>query len=284
MTATELNATRDHVKGIPNPAFAAAPGLLTGKRILVTGIATADSIAFAVAAQAQRLGAHVIISAHPRDVARCEDAVSNLPQLPAAVLPVDATSEADIERLVRAVDAEADGLDGVLHAIAFAPQEALLGMASASSESVELAFRSSVFTYVALSQALARTAPASGGSLVGLDFDAAGAWPVYNWMGVCKAALESASRYLARDLGPRGIRSNLVAAGPLHTRAASAIPGFSALLEAWTAQAPLTWDAGDPTPTAHAVCFLLSDLARAITGEILHVDGGYHAMSAPLAP
>jgi enoyl-[acyl-carrier protein] reductase I len=125
---------------------------------------------------------------------------------------------------------------------------------------------------------LAQLAPPEGGSLVGLDFDAAGAWPVYNWMGVCKAALESVNRYLARDLGARGIRANLVAAGPLHTRAAGGIPAFERLLEAWETQAPMRWDARDPGP----VCFLLSDLGRAITGEILHVDGGYHAMAGAL--
>ena len=147
---------------------------------------------------------------------------------------------------------------------------------------MNLAFQTSVFSYASLARALCELAPEEGASLVGLDFDAAGAWPVYNWMGVCKAALESVNRYLARDLGARSIRANLVAAGPLHTRAAGGIPGFDSLLSAWERGAPISWDAGDPTPTADAVCFLLSDLARAVTGEILHVDGGYHAMAAAL--
>ena len=137
----------------------------------------------------------------------------------------------------------------------------------------------STHTFATLAGVLARLAPARGASLVGLDFDARGAWPVYNWMGVCKAGLEAASRYVARDLGPRGIRSNLVAAGPIHTRAAGGIADFGALTSLWEQRAPMTWDAGDASPVADAVCFLLSDLSRMVTGEVLHVDAGYHAMA-----
>jgi enoyl-[acyl-carrier protein] reductase I len=199
------------------------------------------------------------------------------------VLPVDLTAPDDVERLTAHVRARWGRLDGALHAVAFAPADALAGdFLSADAAGVELAFRTSAFSYAALGRVVAELAPPEGAALVGLDFDAAGAWPVYNWMGVCKAALESANRYLARDLGARDIRCNLVAAGPLRTRAASGIPGFGRLLEAWEAQAPMRWDPGDPGPTADAVCFLLSDLARAITGEVLHVDGGYHAMAGAL--
>lgn len=149
---------------------------------------------------------------------------------------------------------------------------------------MNLAFQTSAFSYASLGGVLADLAPESGGALVGLDFDAAGAWPVYNWMGVCKAALESVNRYVARDLGPRRIRANLVAAGPIHTRAAGGIAGFDQLLTAWETRAPMPWDPRDPGPVADTVCFLLSDLARAITGELLHVDAGYHAMAAALRP
>jgi enoyl ACP reductase len=172
------------------------------------------------------------------------------------------------------------GLDGALHAVAFAPEDALGGkFLSAPPESAEAAFRTSAYSLKAMGEALAPLM--EGGSLVGLDFDASVAWPIYDWMGVAKAALESVSRYLARDLGPRGIRVNLVSAGPVETVAAGSIPGFDDLAGLWGRQAPLGWD-GDPGPVADAVLFLLSDAARAITGEIVHVDGGFHAMGAPL--
>ncbi len=144
------------------------------------------------------------------------------------------------------------------------------------------AFHASTHSYATLARIVADLAPSRGGALVGLDFDASGAWPVYNWMGVCKAGLEAVNRYVARDLGPRHIRANLVAAGPLQTRAASGIPEFDRLTGAWASRSPLPWNSEDCMPVADAVCFLLSDAARMITGEILHVDGGYHAMAAPL--
>jgi enoyl-[acyl-carrier protein] reductase I len=154
---------------------------------------------------------------------------------------------------------------------------------SAPRESAELAFRTSAYSFKALAEAVAPLME-GGGSLVAMDFDASVAWPVYDWMGVAKAALESVSRYLARDLGERGIRANLISAGPVETPAAQGIPGFDALSGLWGKQAPLNWDGTDPAPVADAVLFLLSDLSRAITGEILHVDGGFHAMGAPLRP
>ncbi len=259
-------------------------GRLDGFRLLVTGIATADSIAFATARSAQRAGARVVASAFPRDGDRARQAVSTLDD-PIPVVECDATSAGDLDRLGTSVDELLGGLDGVVHAIAYAPTELLGGtLLDAPTDRVGIAFTTSVVSYVALGRLLAELAPAAGGSLVGLDFDASGAWPVYNWMGICKAALESANRYLARDLGPRRIRANLVAAGPLHTRAADAIPGFGHLLEAWETTAPLGWDPTDAAVAADAVCFLLSEAAAAITGEILHVDGGYHAMAAPLRP
>jgi enoyl-[acyl-carrier protein] reductase I len=255
---------------------------LEGKRILVTGLATPNSIAFAVATRAQKSGAQVVLAAFPRDLEGARAAAQQLPA-PVEVHPVDATDQDDLDRLCALVEESLGGLDGALHAIAFASQKALARLVGAPYEAVSLAFHTSTYSYAALGGVLARLAPPHGAALVGLDFDGSRAWPMYNWMGVCKAGLEAVNKYLARELAPRRIRANLVAAGPLRTRAALAIPDFDRVLRAWEAQAPLPWDPGDPTPVADAACFLLSDAARAITGEVLHVDGGYHAMAAPVA-
>jgi meromycolic acid enoyl-[acyl-carrier-protein] reductase len=256
--------------------------VLADKRLIVTGIVNADSIAFAVAERAQLMGAELVATVFPRDRAAARAAIDQLPRR-ADVVELDATDPGGLDALTDHVRDRLGGLDGALHAIAFAPRDALSGdFLEATAEGVELSFRTSVHSYAGLGRVLSRLAPQQGGSLVGLDFDAARAWPVYNWMGVCKAALESANRYLARDLGPQGIRANLIAAGPLATRAAGGIGGFDRLLEAWEASAPMRWDPTDAGPVADAACFLLSDLARAITGEILHVDGGHHAVSGAL--
>ncbi len=256
--------------------------ILTDRCVLVTGVVNTDSIAFSVAATAQRFGAEVVLTGFERDLDRTTAAAAELPTT-VDVLELDVTDAGHFVRLGDEVHRRWGRLDGALHAVAFAPRPALGGdFLDADRISVERAFATSTFSYAGLAGLLSRLAPAGGASLVGLDFDAAGAWPVYNWMGVCKAALESTSRYVARDLGRRGVRSNLVAAGPLHTRAANGIPEFDRLTEAWDARAPICWDPTDNQPVADAVCFLLSDLARAITGEILHVDGGYHAMAANL--
>jgi enoyl-[acyl-carrier protein] reductase I len=256
--------------------------VLNGKHILVTGVVTTDSIAFAVAQRALHLGAEVLLAGFPRDLDRTRAAAEALPGS-IDVVGFDATDPDDTARLTATVAERWGHLDGALHAIAFAPADALAGpLLDARREGIGLAFQTSTVSLAALATVVAQLAPPAGASLVGLDFDASAAWPVYNWMGVCKAGLESLNRYLARDLGPAAIRVNLVAAGPLHTRAAGGISGFEMLLDAWASRSPLRWDPADATPVADAVCFLLSDLARAITGEILHVDGGYHAMAAPL--
>jgi meromycolic acid enoyl-[acyl-carrier-protein] reductase len=254
--------------------------ILGGKRLLITGVITKDSIAFHAAEQAQREGASVLLTSFGRARRLTERAAQRLPE-PVDVLELDINEPADLEALTSSLRDKWGGLDGALHAIAFAPEDALGGrFMTTPASSANQAFQTSAFSLKALAAALEPLMD-SGGSIVGLDFDASLAWPIYDWMGVAKAALESVSRYLARDLGPRGIRVNLVSAGPLGTVAARGIPGFEQLAELWRAQAPLGWDVGDPTPVAETICFLLSDYARAISGEILHVDGGFHAMGAP---
>jgi enoyl ACP reductase len=260
------------------------PGLtLDGKRLLVTGVLTKGSIAYTVAERAQEEGAEIVLTGFGRTRRMTERAAARLPQ-PPDVLELDVNNPADFEALVGELRSRWGGIDGALHAIAFAPGDALGGnFMSAPPESAELAFRTSAYSFKALAAALTPLME-SGGSLVGMDFDATKAWPIYDWMGVAKAALESVNRYLARDLGERSIRVNLVSAGPVETPAAQGIPGFETLAGLWEKQAPLGWDTADPAPVADAVLFLLSDLARGITGEILHVDGGFHAMGAPLKP
>lgn len=256
--------------------------MLRDKRLVITGVATPDSIAYAVAERALLAGAHVTLTAPPRDFERCRALAEVLPRAAHAV-QVDLTSDEDVAALAEHLRCAYGTVDGAVHAVAYAPREALDGpLTAAGAEGIELAFRTSTWSLAALARAVAPVFPAHGGSLVGLTFHSAGAWGTYNWMGVCKAALEAANRYLARDLGRTGSRANLVAAGPLETRAAGGIPGFDELLRAWAEQAPLVWDPRDPGPVADAVCFLLSDLSRSITGEVLNVDGGFHAMAGRL--
>jgi enoyl-[acyl-carrier protein] reductase I len=254
--------------------------ILQGKRLLITGVITKDSIAFHAAEQAQREGATVLLTSFGRVRRMTERAAGRLPE-PVDVLELDVNREEDLEALTSSLQERWGGVDGALHAIAFAPEDALGGhFMTAPAASAVQAFQTSAFSLKALAAAL-QPLMDEGGSIVGLDFDATLAWPIYDWMGVAKAALESVSRYLARDLGPQGIRCNLVSAGPLGTVAARGIPGFEQLASLWQAQAPLGWDIEDPAPVASAICFLLSDYARGITGEIVHVDGGFHAVGAP---
>ena len=254
--------------------------ILAGKRLLITGVITKDSIAFHAAEQAQREGASVLLTSFGRVRRMTERAAQRLPE-PVGVLELDVNNDSDLDALTTELGERWGCVDGIVHAIAFAPEDAIGGhFLTAPADSAIQAFQTSAFSLKALGAALAPLMP-RGSSIVGLDFDAAVAWPVYDWMGVAKAALESVSRYLARDLGPQGIRVNLVSAGPLGTVAARGIPGFERLAKLWPRQAPLGWDIEDPGPVAAAICFLLSDYARAISGEILHVDGGFHAVGAP---
>jgi enoyl ACP reductase len=257
--------------------------ILEGKRLVITGVITKDSIAFHVASQALEQGAEVVLTSFGRVRRMTERAAARLSS-EVEVLELDVNSDEDLAGLTSSLQSKWGSVDGALHAIAFAPEDALGGkFMTAPAASASAAFQTSAFSLKSVAASLLPLM-ASGGSIVGLDFDAQVAWPVYDWMGVAKAALESVNRYLARDLGPLGVRVNLVSAGPLGTVAARGIPGFEQLASLWEQQAPLGWDVSDPAPVASTICFLLSDLARAISGEIIHVDGGFHAVGAPTAP
>ena len=252
-------------------------GLLEGKRLLVTGVLTDSSIAFHVARLAQQEGAQVVLTSFGRQMRITSTIARRLPQTP-PVVELDVTSAEDLAALAGRVSEHVDGLDGVLHSIGFAPQSALGGNFLATEwADVATAVHVSAFSLKALGVA-ALPLMGAGGSIVGLTFDATRAWPVYDWMGVAKAAFESTARYLARDLGPRGVRVNLVAAGPIRTTAAKSIPGFDVFESSWDEKAPLGWNLHDPEPTARTCVALLSDWFPATTAEIVHVDGGFHAM------
>lgn len=254
-------------------------------RLLITGVLNRDSIAWEVARQAITAGDEVVLTGFGRTRRMTERAARQLPgDVP--VLELDVTSSEDLAAVAEQLWQDWGWLDGLLHAVAYAPSDAIGGQfLDTPIESARTAFEISAYSLKSVATAmrpLLAEAPL-GGSVVGLDFDATVAWPSYDWMGVAKAALESVNRYLARDLGADGIRVNLVAAGPLETLAAGAIAGFDDLTAQWVRLAPLGWDVTDPAPVASAARFLLSPAARAISGEVLHVDGGAHAMGAPLS-
>jgi enoyl-[acyl-carrier protein] reductase I len=254
--------------------------LLDGKRIVITGVLTDSSIAFSVARLAQEEGAEIVLTSFGRAMSLTERASRRLPK-PVDVLELDVTSAAHVASLRDELSARWGGVDGVLHAIGFAPESCLGGgFMDAPWEDVSVALHVSAYSLKALADLAVPLMGVGGGSIVGLDFDAAVAWPQYDWMGVAKAALESTSRYLARELGPKQVRVNLVSAGPLRTVAARSIPGFNTFEEVWGERAPLGWDVRNPEPAGRACVALLSDWFPATTGEIVHVDGGYHAIGA----
>ena len=253
--------------------------MLDGKRVLVTGVLTDQSIAYHVARLAQEQGASVVLTSFGRALNLTRRTAGRLPH-PAPVIELDVTNPDDLASLEGRVREHLDGLDGVLHSIGFAP-EAALGGNFLNTEWPDVATAVQISAYSLKSLTMA-TLPLMTGSasVVGLDFDATIAWPKYDWMGVAKAAFESTARYLARDLGPRGVRVNLVAAGPIRTMAAKSIPGFEQFEEVWATRAPLSWDVDNPEPAARACIALMSDWFPATTGEIVHVDGGVHSQGA----
>jgi enoyl ACP reductase len=257
-------------------------GLLEGKRVLVTGVLTDDSLAFGVAKLAQEQGAEVALTGFGRAMSLTRRTARRLPVEP-DVFELDATEPAHAAAIARELETRWGVLDGVVHAIGNAPESCLGGdILRADWPDVAMALQVSTFSLKLLAAAFApllEKAP-TGGSIVGLDFDATVAWPAYDWMGVAKAGLESLTRYLARDLGPRNIRVNLVAAGPVRTMAAKSIPGFPLFEETWNGRAPLGWDVHDSEPVARATVALLSDWFPKTTGEMIHVDGGFHATGA----
>jgi enoyl ACP reductase len=254
-------------------------GLLDGKRILVTGVLTDASLAFGVAQVAIDEGAEIVLTGAGRGLSLTRRTARKLPVEP-EVLEFDVTDPAHAAEVRKALEGRWGRVDGALHAIGFAPQSCLGGdFLEAPWEDVSVALQVSTYSLKTLADAVVPLM-SRGGSIVGLDFDARVAWPAYDWMGVAKAALESTSRYLARELGPRGIRVNLVAAGPVKTMAARSIPGFSRFEDVWDERAPLGWDVTDSTAVSRACVALLSDWFPKTTGEMVHVDGGYHAIGA----
>ena len=250
-------------------------GLLDGKTLLVTGVLTDASIAFHVARIAQEEGADVVLTSFGRQMKITTAIARRLPK-PAQLVELDVTSESDLDALADRVREHTAELHGVVHSIGFAPKGAFDFM-NASWEDVSTALQVSAYSLKALAVAV-KPLLGPGSAIVGLTFDARYAWPVYDWMGVAKAAFESTARYLARELGKDGVRVNLVAAGPIRTTAAKSIPGFEAFESVWPEKAPLGWDITDPEPTARTCTALLTDWFPATTGEIVHVDGGFHAM------
>jgi len=253
------------------------PGLLEGKNIVVTGVLTDASIAYSVARLAQAEGAEIVLTGAGRGLSLTERTARKLERR-ADVLELDVTVPEHLDAVREALAERWGRVDGVLHAIGFAPA-ACLGddFMGATWDDVSVAFHVSTYSLKALADAFVPLMT-DGGSFVGLDFDNSQAYPAYNWMGVAKSALQSLSRYLAKELGPQGIRCNLVAAGPIRTMAAKSIPGFAQFEEVWGERAPLGWEIEDPEPVAKACVALLSDWFPATTGEVVHVDGGFHAV------
>ena len=257
--------------------------LLDGKRLLITGVLTDDSIAFAIAKVAQEQGAEIVLTSFGRARSLTERVARKLPSTP-DVLELDVNKEEDLAAISAEVMRRWGRLDGLVHAIGFMPADGLGGnFLSTPWESVATGFQTSAYSLKALTVGLLEPLKAADGAgVVSLDFDGRYAWPIYDWMGVAKAGLEAVSRYLARDLGEFGIRVNTVSAGPVRTMAGKSIPGFDQIADTWLNRAPLGWSMTDATPVGEMCAFLLSDLARFTTGELIHVDGGYHAMGTDI--
>jgi enoyl ACP reductase len=256
--------------------------LLEGKRLLITGVLTPQSIAFAAAETAQEQGAEIVLTGFGRGMGLTEKTAKRLPS-PPDILEMDANDLEQVAAVREELARRWGTLDGFLHAIAYAPTDALGGnFLNTPWESVGVALQTSAFSLKTLAVEFLPLMEGRRTSIVSLDFDGQVAWPIYDWMGVAKAGLEAVTRYLARDLGPKGVRVNTVSAGPLKTIAGKGIPQFEQIAMNWNKRAPLGWDITDPTPVGRTIAFMLSDLSDGISGEVIHVDGGYHAMGADI--
>jgi meromycolic acid enoyl-[acyl-carrier-protein] reductase len=257
--------------------------LLDGKRLLITGVLTDDSLAFAVARAAQLQGAEIVLTSFGRARSLTERVARKLPSTP-DVLELDVNNDDDLRNLSAELMRRWGSLDGLVHAIGYMPADGLGGnFLNTPWESVATGFQTSAYSLKALAVGMLEPMKAADGAgVVSLDFDGRFAWPIYDWMGVAKAGLEAVTRYLARDLGQYGIRVNTVSAGPIRTMAGKSIPGFDQIADTWLNRAPLGWDMTDATPVGEMCCLLMSDLARFTTGELIHVDGGYHAMGTDI--
>jgi enoyl ACP reductase len=257
--------------------------LLDGKKLLITGVLTDDSIAFSVARVAQEAGAEILLTGVGRGLRLTERVAKRLPTTP-DVLELDINNPEHVEAVNAEVMKRWGKVDGVVHAIGFMPDDALGGnFLNTPWESVAFGFQTSAYSLKALAVGLLEPMKAAGkASVVSLTFDGRYAWPIYDWMGVAKAGLEAVTRYLARDLGEHGIRVNAVSAGPIRTMAGKSIPGFDQIADKWVNRAPLGWEMNDATAVGQMCCFLLSDWSAMTTGELIHVDGGYHAMGTDI--
>ncbi|HLE88970.1 MAG TPA: enoyl-ACP reductase FabI [Candidatus Limnocylindria bacterium] len=257
--------------------------LLDGKKLLITGVLTDDSIAFSVARVAQEAGAEILLTGVGRGLRLTERVARRLPTTP-DVLELDINNPEHVEAASAEVMRRWRKVDGVVHAIGYMPDDALGGnFLNTPWESVAFGFQTSAFSLKALAVGLLEPMKAAGAaSVVTLTFDGRFAWPIYDWMGVAKAGLEATTRYLARDLGEFGIRVNAVSAGPIRTMAGKSIPGFDKISDTWIRRAPLGWNMTDATAVGQMCCFLLSDWSTMTSGELIHVDGGYHAMGTDI--
>ncbi len=256
-------------------------GILEEKRIFITGVLNTSSIAYAAAEVAISEGAQVVLSGFGRGLSITQRAAKKLSS-EVKVVELDVSNQEHLDSLPKTL-LPWTHVDGVLHSIGYAPSSCLGGdIFQAPFEDVAVAFQISTFSLKSLVQALLpllKVAP-KGSSVVGLDFDAQVAWPGYNWMGVAKAGLESLTRYLARDCGHHGVRVNLISAGPIRTIAAKRVESFSTFEDDWAQKAPLGWNTKDARGVGTSIAALLSEFFPQTTGEIIHVDGGYHALGA----
>ena len=256
-----------------------AMGILDGKKLVITGVLTDASLAFGVAKLAIAEGAEIVLTGAGRAITLTQRTARKLDPVP-PVFEFDVTVAEHVDSVREQVREALGHVDGVLHAIGFAPASCLGDdFFGAPWEDVATAMHISTYSLKTLADAFVPLMH-DGGSIVGLDFDNSQAWPAYNWMGVAKSALQSLSRYLAKELGPKQIRCNLVAAGPIRTMAAKSIPGFALFEDTWDGRSPLGWDVHDSEPVARACVAMLSDWFPKTTGEVVHVDGGYHAVGA----